>query len=215
MKNLVIIGTGGFGRELYYGAKKGGSGYGEEWNIKGFIKDPTYKEIEDFETYCPEGIIGTIDDYEVRQDDVFFCAVGDFDLKKEFIRKIKARGGKFMNIIHRTAFILDHVTFGEGVSVGPYATISCNVKIGDFSSVGYCAAVGHDVDIENYVHIASFAHIGGFCSIKSGTTIEPHSIILPKVSIAEDTHVGAGSLILRSIKKPNQTWFGSPAKRLT
>lgn len=213
MKNLVIIGTGGFARETYYGAKNC-LGYNEEWTVKGFIKDAAYKEIENFEAYCPESILGTIDDYVISKDDVFFCAVGDIDLKIRFVGKIKEKGGKFINMIHRTADILEYVTLGEGVCIGLNTAISCNVKIGDHTYLGTSGVLGHDVVIGDFCQIGAFTHFGGFSSIGSRSIIHPHAIVLPKVSVAENTVIGAGSLVVRKVKTPNQTWFGSPAKPL-
>ena len=213
MKKLVFIGTGGAARETYYGAKVS-VGYGSEWIFKGFIKDPTYKEIDDFDVHYPEGILGTIDDYTIDKDDVFFCTIGDITLRRQFVEKIRNRGGKFHNLIHQTAVVLGYVELGEGISVGLNSTISCGVKMGSFSSLGTSVAVGHDVTIGEYCGLGAFTHIGGFAKIGDRTTVHTHSIIVPKVSIAEDTVIGANSLVIRSIKLPNQSWFGSPAKRL-
>ena len=38
MKNLIIIGVGGFAREIYWHAQKA-HGFGDEWRIKGFLDD--------------------------------------------------------------------------------------------------------------------------------------------------------------------------------
>lgn len=213
MKNLIFIGTGGSARESYYGMKDC-VGYGAEWTFKGFIKDPTYKEIEGFDKQHPKSILGTIDDYEICEDDVFFCAVGDINLRMKFIEKIKNRGGKFINLIHNTAVVLGYVDLGEGVSIGLNSTVSCGVKMGDHSSLGTCVAIGHDATIGDYVGFGAFTHVGGFAKIGSRSSIHTHAIILPKISIAENTVIGAGSLVIRNVKTPNQTWFGSPAKRL-
>ena len=56
MKKLIIIGAGGMGRSLYNMAV-GSLGYGEEFDIKGFIDDDTTK-MDGFENYSP--IVGTI-----------------------------------------------------------------------------------------------------------------------------------------------------------
>lgn len=213
MKNLVLVGTGSLAREIYSGAKYN-VGYNTEWVVKGFIKDANFKEIDNFERYCPEGILGTIDDYEVSENDVFFNAVGDIGLRMQWVEKLKKRGAKFMNLIHKTAVILDYVTMGEGVAVGLNSTVSCNVTIGDFSTMGTGVAIGHDVIIGDHCAFAAFCHVGGYVSIGSRSLIYTAAIILPKISLAENTVVGANSLVIRSIKNPGQTWFGSPAKRL-
>ena len=72
MKKLIIIGAGGMGRSLYNMAV-GSLGYGEEFDIKGFIDDDTTK-MDGFENYSP--IVGTIRDYRPEEDDIFICSLG-------------------------------------------------------------------------------------------------------------------------------------------
>ena len=55
MKHLLIVGAGGFGREMF-GAAREAVGYGMEFDIKGFI-DARLDALAAFEGYPP--VVGT------------------------------------------------------------------------------------------------------------------------------------------------------------
>ena len=48
MKHLVIIGVGGFGREVFCHAK-GSMGYGIDWDIKGFLDGDVLLSPKEYE----------------------------------------------------------------------------------------------------------------------------------------------------------------------
>lgn len=78
MKKLIIIGARGFGREVFSLATRS-IGYNEEFSIKGFL-DSKSDVLDEFENYPP--IIGSVEDYEIQEDDVFVCALGSVKWKK-------------------------------------------------------------------------------------------------------------------------------------
>lgn len=95
MKQLIIIGAGGMGRTMYSNALEC-VGYGTEFIVKGFLND--FPSLDQFENYPP--IIGTIENYQPQDEDVFVCSIGDKQ-RKQCIEKIQGRGGEFINLIHR------------------------------------------------------------------------------------------------------------------
>ena len=58
IKELIIIGAGGMGRTIYSNALEC-VGYGEVYEVKGFIDDDL-NALDDFENYPP--VLGTIKD---------------------------------------------------------------------------------------------------------------------------------------------------------
>ena len=64
MKHLVIVGAGGFGREMY-GAALESVGYGAAFDVKGFLDDRS-DALAAFAGYPP--VIGSPDGYEIAAD---------------------------------------------------------------------------------------------------------------------------------------------------
>ena len=209
MKNLIIIGARGFGREVYNIATQVKE-YNTEWTIKGFLDDKS-NALEGFTKYPP--ILSSVEDYQVQDEDLFICALGDVIYKKKYINLILVKGGKFTNIIHPAAIINNNIKLGTGVIICPFTYISNDVTIGNFVTIQTHSAIGHDVKIGNYSQINALTFFGGFVELKEGVTINPGANIAPKKIIAENTIVGLNSAVLKNTK-PNCTVYGNPAKEI-
>lgn len=208
MKKLVIIGAGGFGREIFDYATNC-IGYQTEFVIKGFI-DNLLVELAHPENYPP--ILGCIDDYEIQQNDVFICALGDVKFKKKYCEYIMSKGGTFTTLISNRAYISKINThIGKGCIICPDARIHVDVTIGDFVTVQPFAVLGHDVKVGNWSHVNALADCGGASVIGEGVTLHTTSFVLPKSVIENYATVGAGSVVLKRVNA-GLTVFGVPAK---
>jgi sugar O-acyltransferase (sialic acid O-acetyltransferase NeuD family) len=205
MKNLIIIGARGFGREIYNVALQT-----NQFNVKGFLDDKT-DALDNFSNYPP--ILSSVEDYEIQDNDLFICALGDVVYKKIYIQKILAKGGKFTNIIHPTSIINSNTTLGIGFIICPFTYISNDVTIGNFVTIQTHSAIGHDVKIGDYSQINALTFFGGFSIIESGATINPSSNIAPGKRVGENSIVGLNSAVIKDIK-PNCTAYGNPAKEI-
>ena len=210
MKNLIIIGTGGFAREVFWHAQMA-SGFDSEWTFKGFIDGDVKLSAEDYAKLPEEGkILGDIDSYEIDADDVFTCAVGIPSVRKKLIEKILARGGKFINIISERAHILPAAKIGNGVIVGLGNGISDNVTLGDFTIINNVSYLGHDVTVGKYTCIMSHVDVGGRTTIGENVFIGSGAILLPNVKIGDGAYVGTGSVVLKKVRAGAKV-FGNPA----
>ena len=69
MKQLLIIGARGFGREIYDLAINS-QGYSVTFIIKGFLDDKK-DALDEFLNY--PSIVSSVENYEIQIDDVFIC----------------------------------------------------------------------------------------------------------------------------------------------
>ena len=194
MKQLVIVGAGGMGRTFYSNALES-VGYGNEFVIKGFIND--YPSLGNFQNY--PAIIGTIEDYEPMEDDVFICSIGD-KLRKNCIEKIRAKGGKFINLIHQTARLYTNVEIGVA-------------KIGDFNMIQSYTVIGHDDIIGDWNRIDTHVTCVGGIVIENHVNIHTAAVIGHHVVVESEANVGACSFVIRRVKF-GTTVFGNPARKL-
>ena len=209
MKNLLIIGARGFGREVYNTALES-IGYGEEYTVKGFLDDKS-DALDGYEDYPP--IIGPVENYIIEKNDVFICALGDVHYKKKYADIILSKGGEFINLIHNKAFISKNVKIGKGCIFCIHSSVSCDVTMGDFVTFQSFSVAGHDVTIGNYVQINAHSFMGGFVQLGDMTTLHTGAIVHPHVRIETGAIVGAGSVAIRKVKA-DTTVFGIPARKL-
>lgn len=73
MKHLLIIGARGFGREVYNLFMECKHLHSEYYCI-GFLDDNT-NALNNYHNYPP--IISSVEEYQVKEDDVFICALGE------------------------------------------------------------------------------------------------------------------------------------------
>lgn len=209
MKHLLILGAGGFGREIYWLATES-IGFDEEFDVKGFL-DPDIHRLDNFKGYPP--IVGFEATYAIQPDDVFICAFGDITLKEKCCKIIKERGGKFISLIHKEAYISKNVIIGEGCIISRGVAISCDIQIGNFVSIQGFAVIGHDAIISDYVSLGTRTFLGGATKIGYASILHTNSIILPMVSVGRNCVVGAGAVVIKKVKD-GDTVYGNPAKKL-
>jgi sugar O-acyltransferase (sialic acid O-acetyltransferase NeuD family) len=209
MKNLIIIGARGYGREIYNWATQCNE-YNREWQIKGFLDDK--KDALDGMGY-PVGILSSVEDYIIQPNDVFVCALGNVQYKKKFIELVTGRGGEFINLIHPTAIVNKFVTLGKGIIVCGFSSISNECEIEDFVTIQGYSAIGHDCKIGNWCHINAYSFMGGYAELEDEVTLHTRATILPRVKVGKGAIVGTGSIVIKNVK-PGITVYGNPAKEL-
>lgn len=210
MKHLLIIGARGFGREVYRTFINSDPYLSGEIGVKGFLDDKA-DALEGLDGDWPP-IIGPVETYDLHQDDVFFCALGDSHWRKHYAEMISSRGGTFINIIHRTALVSPVAKMGVGCIVCAYTTISPNVTIGNHVMIQSYADFGHDSEIGDYASIESYVFLGGYAKVGELSTMHTKSSIIPHKSIGKECVVGFGSVVMRHFKDGEHV-FGNPAKR--
>lgn len=209
MKHLLIIGARGLGREFCAYAEDF-VGYGEEFVIKGFLDDK--KDALDGKPGYPP-ILDSVENYEIQEDDVFICALGDTKYKKHYTEIIQSKGGKFINLIHNTAHIGKNTNLGEGTVVLKYASIGSDVKMGNSCFIQDFAIIGHDCKIGDYVRIDTHCTCVGGIVLREGAMIYTSSVVNQGVTVGEYAVVGALSFVIRNVK-PGTTVSGNPAKKV-
>lgn len=209
MKNLLIIGARGFGREIYNLALES-IGYETEFIIKGFLDDKK-KALDGYEGYPP--IINSVENYTVQADDVFVCALGDVIYKKQYVDILQTKKGHFINLIHRSATIGKNTKMGMGCIVCRNVNISCDITIADFVTFQPFVTIGHDAVIGNYCHLNTYSFMGGFSQLEDMVTLHTGAILLPHVKVEKGAVVGASSVAVRKVKS-GTTVYGNPATLL-
>lgn len=209
MKQLIIVGAGGLGREFYSYAQ-GSLGYGKDFIIKGFL-DFNANSLDKFSNYPP--ILGNDADYEIQEDDVFVIALGDVGIKQKSIELLAAKGAIFYTLIHNTSIINSNVKIGDGCVIMPHVVIGCDAVIGNNTLIQAKAVIGHDVKIGECCRIDCLTMCVGGVTIGNYVTLHTASVINHKVKVEDFATVGACSFVIRSVKEKTSV-FGVPALEL-
>ena len=212
MKDLYIIGAGGFGREVAdtvhdINAKA------ETYRIAGFIDDDETKRgsvINDIEV---KGGIDFLLEQSNSSNGVYaVIAIGDPKTKEKIAARLEG-AVEWENIIHPAAIISKYASMGVGNIFQAYSLANANVKIGDHCLINARSGTGHDVALGNYVSIMSMCDITGNCRLLDRVYVATNVCIIPGIIISEDAFLGAGSVIVKDVEA-GATMIGNPARRV-
>ena len=206
MNKIIIVGAGGFGRELLQWIKDINAAK-PTWKIAGFIDDDLHA-LDGVETDTP--IIGTIKDWQPKEDEEFALAMGSPALKRKIVGILKSKGAKFATIIHPTALLSPFAHYGEGFIMFPYSKLSCNSTVGDFVTL-LSTPIGHDNVIGEYTVISGGCNIVRNVKIGKDVFLAAGVCIAQDVVIGDGAYLGLGSVVLKDVA-PGVKVFGNPAR---
>lgn len=208
MKDIIIVGASGFGRELLQWIEDINA-VSPEWNILGFIDD-NLQSLDGCK--CDYKVIGTIKDWQPKDNEYFALALALPEVKVRVVSVLKEKGAKFATLIHPTATINKYAEIGEGVIVTPRSGINPDAKVGNFVSI-LGSGVAHDATVGDFSTLSGRCSINGHVHIGERVYIASGVSIAPSKKIGNDAYVGIGSVIISNVKAGTRV-FGNPAKMI-
>lgn len=211
MKDVVIYGSGGYGREIACLLNRINS-QKPEWNLLGFIDDVmSVGSNNEYGTVL--GGLGFLNEF--KDDICVIMAIGQPQAIKKVTDLITNPHVSFPNIFAPDVIVLDphnyHIGKGNVFCTG--CLISCNSIIGDFNTFNDFVSIGHDTTIGNYNAFMTASRISGGVSIGDCNFLGVNSCVLQGVRIGNNTTLAAGSALLRRARD-GYTYLGVPASAL-
>ncbi|MEH7502857.1 acetyltransferase [Neobacillus drentensis] len=209
MKRLIIIGAGGFGREILTWAKDIQK-ENNLWEEICFIDD----NLDDLNRFNLDNkVFSTIEEYEPQKGEYLICGIGSVTDKVRICSQLLKKGAKFTNLIHPTAIVAENAVLGIGAILCPYSIVSNNAIMGDFVTLDSFSIIGHDAKIGNGCMVAGHSNIMGNVNIEDSVYVGGGVTVLPQIRIQKNATIGAGSVVIRNVKE-NTTVFGNPAVKV-
>lgn len=212
MKNLVIIGAGGFGREVRWVVDRiNQAGPEPMWNTIGFIDDG----LEKGSIVDGLKILGGCD-YLVNYDKEIscVCAIAKPTVRQKITRIVSGNPKiLFPNIVDPSVIKSDDLMMGKGNVIFPGAILTVNVRLGDFNHINYGCTIGHDVLLRNYNTIYPGANIAGRVRLDGRVEVGTGVQIIQEVIVQPLVTLGAGAVAIEDIETPG-TYVGVPCKKV-
>lgn len=206
MKDIVIIGAGGFGREVAWLVEDINK-KSREWNLIGFIDDNKAIQGTEVNGYKVVGNIEWLNEQELY----VVNAVGDPIVKQKIMERLSGSKNKYPVLIHPSVIYSDQVSFGEGSIICAGNIITVNINIGRHVIINLDCTIGHDAVIGDYSTVLPSVNLSGLVKIDQCVSIGTGSAIIQGVSIGENTIIGAGAVVVKDLPA-NCTAVGAPAK---
>lgn len=208
MEKIVIVGAGGFGREVkmlidQINLKE------RKYEFLGFYDDG----FENGTTINNNQVLGSIEDLaNTSQELNVVVAIGSPEIKRKIVEKLTSTTIKFPTLIHPSVLIGDEfVSIGNGCIICAGTIITCNVDIKDFVILNLMCTVGHDTVINSFASFMPSVNISGEVVIHEGVYVGTGAKIINQLEIGNQTIVGAGAVVSKTLPE-KCTAVGIPAK---
>lgn len=209
MKDLYIIGAGGFGREVAWCVERIND-VSPTWNLKGFIDDNEELWGKQEDGYP---ILGGLD-YLKKQKDVYsVCAVGNAQIRKKIIDKLANGSIRFATLIDPSVILSKRVSIGEGTIICAGTIMTVDISIGKHVIINLDCTLGHDDVFEDYVTIYPSVNVSGNVRVGKCVELGTGTQIIQGKSITSDVIIGAGAVVVKNIKESG-TYIGVPTEKM-
>lgn len=198
MIDLIIVGTGAVAAEITSHLET--SDYlwnGEHIRIKGYLEFDEYRYLhEQYKYQAP--VLGTIDDYDIKEGDFFIIANANVSLRKIFAEKLKIKGAQFINLIHPSSNVAPTSEMGIGNILSTYCQLGPLAKMGDFNILTSFSCLSHDCIVGSFNSFSSCI-VCGHCRIGNNNSFYIRSNVVPHVIIGDNCTIQAGMTVDKNV----------------
>lgn len=207
MRDLYIVGAGGFGREVYAWLCDEQKILNEH-TFQGFLDD----NLEALDGFNHVGkVVGSISGFSHFKDTSFICGIGAVEPKRKVCAPMIENGARFLQMIHPSVIIGENVILGEGVVLCPRVTLTCDIVVGSMAMVNCHSSAGHDARIGAWSTVSAHCDLTGATEIGEGAFLGSGVSIIPRKKVGMNAVVGAGSVVIKNVPDSARV-FGNPAR---
>jgi len=149
------------------------------------------------------------------KDYYIFSAIGYNSVRthKVLFEKIASLNFPIASYISSKALIDSSSKIGRNCLILPGVIIEPNVVIEENCFINSGAIISHDAKIKAHSILAAGSIIGGYATIGEASLIGFNATVTELVEVADETLLGAGSVLLENSKKAT-TYVGTPARAI-
>lgn len=212
---IVIIGAGGFGREVLCQLRDINEAAAADnrevpFDFLGFIDDGE-PDSGALDRIGAKHLGGTDDVHNLPAGTQYVIAIGNGHVRKMLAAKVDAAGLGAATLIHPVTTIGSDVSIGEGTIICPGTRITCNISIGKHVQLNLNNTVGHDAILEDFVTVFPLNAISGYVRLEQEVTLGANSVINPEVVVGHGSFIASGSSVNKDIPAKSLA-AGVPAK---
>lgn len=206
VRRILIVGAGGFGREVLLWARDTWPQWGAK--IVGFLASDSGRNNGNS---APLPILADPAEYHPDPHDGLLLAIGIPHTRRVVAEMLAARGGSFLTLIHRSAIVAPTAAVGVGAVICPNVIVSDAAAVGDYALLNYFASVGHDASVGNFAVLSPYATLGGGAEIEEDVFMGLHASVGPGKRVGARSKLSANSCALADAPRDSLI-FGAPGR---
>ncbi|MBK8166443.1 MAG: hypothetical protein IPK64_10860 [bacterium] len=216
-KRLVVIGAGGFAREVRWLAREitAARGDAEAYRFVGYVvSDPAKASPFD----SADEILGNLDWLATHREawDVLAMGIGNAAPRLKVADELETRWGPecWPALVHPTVRLdADSCRIAHGVALCAGVLGTVNLEFAPFAMVNLAVTIGHEARIGRAACLNPTVNISGGVVIGAGALVGTGAQVLQYVEVGAGATVGAGAVVAKAVP-PGVTVVGIPAKPL-
>lgn len=197
MTPLVIVGCGGFGREVH-DVVDAINGLEPTWDLLGYVDDAPSEANLELVARRGASVLGGIDALAGMAPEVaYVIGIGSPAVKTTIDARLPGRPAAVL--VHPEASTGFDVTFGPGTVVCAGSRLTTNIRLGRHVHVNLLCSIGHDVNLGDHVSINPLVAVSGSVDVGARVMVGTHAAILQTLRIGADATVGGASLVTKDV----------------
>jgi sugar O-acyltransferase (sialic acid O-acetyltransferase NeuD family) len=213
LKELYIIGAGGFGREVA-DIVDSVNQRAPTYRLAGFIDDNEElhgRIINGIPVFGGRAELGRL----ARTREIYaVIAIADTKIKRAIASGLDGLDGVvWANIIHPAAAISRHCETGGGNIVQAFCSVNANARLGSHCAINIGSIIAHDAQLGDGVSVMCLCAVNGNARLGDGVYLGSNVMILPGLAVGADAFICAGSGVFHDVD-PGAVMRGNPAKRV-
>ena len=205
MKDLIVVGGGGFAKEIIWLANECGR------TIKGLLDDDPSRLGK---SVGAAKVIGAVSDWLSFSECEFVIAIGSPRTRYAVLNKMNKLGAPvFTTLIHPSVIKSDCAVIGKGSIICAGTIITVETKVGAHCILNLNVTVGHETILDDFVTIAPMVAVSGNVKAECFVEIGTGAVLKQGLTLCRGSMLGMGGVLTKNI--PEFFIFaGNPAKKL-
>jgi sugar O-acyltransferase (sialic acid O-acetyltransferase NeuD family) len=195
MTGVVVVGTGGMGRETaaWWRSVHGAHGGAP---LVGFVDD---RLAEDQPLVDGMPILGRVSWLDDSRGYTALIGVGDPAARAELDAQLSRRCVSLETLVHPSAVTGPSVARVAGSIVGPNVVLTRDISVGRCAIVNFGALVGHDGSIGDYAFVGPGTNLGGNVTVGTSAWVGIGATIIEGIRIGDGALVAAGAVVIDDV----------------
>ncbi len=195
MRELVIVGAGGHGRELL-DVVEAVNRVSPTWAFLGFLDDGPVDE----ERLARRGArhLGAVSELSAIDTD-YVVGIGDSTVRERIAAFARELGRDAAVLVHPAASVGGDTVLSPGTVLCAGARVTTNVRLGQHVHLNVNAVVSHEGRVGDFVTLSPGVLVNGTVALHDHVFLGTGAVVTPGLTIGAGTWVGAGAVVVTSL----------------